>query len=769
MTEKQIKLAIGSLMHDIGKIIYRSGDGRNHSQSGYDYLKNEIGVEDKEILNCVLFHHGGNLKKASLDQGDHAYLTYFADNVAASADRRESLEQEDGFDKETPLASIFNILNGNQGRCHFKRQILDTDGEINYPTDAPVCMDESFYQKIVSDVTDNLRGITFTEGYVNSLLAVLEANLSYIPSSTSKRELADISLYDHVKMTAAVALCMEQYLKQEGAEDYRKKLYQDAKKSYEEKMFLLYSMDISGIQDFIYTTASKGALKNLRARSFYVEILMEHMIDELLEQLSLCRANLIYSGGGHCYMLLPNTGAVKQILDSQEKEINTWFLKNFGTALYVAGGYSPCSANHLKNEPRGSYSELYHTMAEAISKKKLHRYSAGQILALNSQKHGGERECEVCRRMAPVDEEGRCPVCAALQKASGGILKQDFFAVTDEAEEGALPLPGGRYLVMDTEAQLLQRMEKPSYVRAYTKNRFYTGKYVTTKLWVGDYTSGDNFEEFARAAEGIERIGILRADVDNLGKTFVHGFQGADGDERYVTISRTSALSHQLSLFFKCYINKILRNAKSSCLGKAAERKVAIVYSGGDDVFLAGAWNDVIESFIDLKDALERFSQNTLTISGGIGICQPGYPVNMMAKETALLEEASKELSGKNGITLFDEQGTYSWKVFKEKVLGDKFHEIRTFFETTEGYGKSFLYHILELLRQKGAGTFNRARYVYYLSRMEPEQKKPGEQKEAYRRFSRKMYQWAEDYEDCREVITAIYLYVYLTREREES
>ena len=39
ITDDQIKLMIGSLLHDIGKVVYRSGDGRNHSQSGYEYLK----------------------------------------------------------------------------------------------------------------------------------------------------------------------------------------------------------------------------------------------------------------------------------------------------------------------------------------------------------------------------------------------------------------------------------------------------------------------------------------------------------------------------------------------------------------------------------------------------------------------------------------------------------------------------------------------------------------------------------------------------------
>lgn len=754
-------------MHDIGKVAYRGGDCRNHSQSGYDYLKNEVGMKDPDILHCVLYHHGANLKNARLDNKDNAYIIYFADNVAASADRRENPEGEDGFDKHVPLASVFNILNGNQQQLHYARQTLDIGKEINYPTDEPVSMDENFYQEIMRNITDNLKGILFTEGYIHSLLAVLEANLSYIPSSTSKRELADISLYDHVKITAAVAQCIEQYMHEERIEDYKQKLYTNAKQSYTEKMFILYSMDLSGIQDFIYTTASKGALKNLRARSFYLEILMEHLIDELLSELFLSRANLIYSGGGHCYMLLPNTRTTRDKIEEYEKKVNTWFLKEFGTALYAAGGYALCSANDLKNEPAGSYAELYHTMSKMISEKKLHRYSAEQINMLNRQQHKGERECVVCRKVSFVDQDNRCPVCAALYRMSEGILKQEFFTVIDEYEEGGLPLPGDKILLADTKEKLLSRMEKSSYVRSYTKNKIYTGKYVTTKLWVGDYTTGDTFEEFARSAEGIERLGILRADVDNLGRAISQGFCKDNGDDRYATISRTASLSRQLSLFFKCYINKILQEGKSSYFGKKQERKAAIVYSGGDDIFLAGAWNDVIEAFIDLKYALDRFAQNTLNISGGIGIYQPDYPINIIAKEVARLEELSKKKNGKNAVTLFDKDGTYSWDVFCQKVMKEKFYEIERFFELTDGYGKAFLYHVLELLRTKE--RFNRARYVYYLSRMEPEgQQSTSVQKEAYRRFSKNMYHWAENSEDRRETITAIYLYIYLKREKEE-
>lgn len=765
--DRQIRLIIGSLLHDIGKVVYRSGDGREHSRSGMEYLKNEAGIEDAEILHCVRYHHGTYLKNAQLAKNDCAYVTYFADNIAAFTDRREAEEQEDGFDKTVPLASVFNILNGNHGHSHYAMQVLDPEKGINYPTEDKIILDTGFYQQVIQNITDNLKGIELSEDYLNSLLSVMEANLSYIPSSTSKRELADISLYDHVKMTAAIASCVEQYLADRKETDYRTCLFVNAKKAYDEPMFLLFSMDISGIQKFIYSVGEKGALKGLRARSFYLEIMMEHIVDELLEKVSLSRANLIYTGGGHCYMLLPNTDRTIETIRQYEQSVNAWLMKTFDTALYVATGWTAASANALRNVPQGSYAELYQSVSRTISEKKSHRYDAGMIRYLNQRSHEGERECRICRRAGKLTGD-ICEMCAALERMSGSILYEDYFSVICEPEENGLPLPGDMYLVADSEKQLLERMKKPNYVRSYTKNRPCTGKHVATKLWVGDYTTGETFENLADQAEGVKRIGILRADVDNLGTTFVYGFQRADGDDKYVTLSRTATLSRQLSLFFKCYINTILENGTPGMLSVQKARKAAIVYSGGDDVFLAGAWNDVLAAFVDLKNALERFTLGTLTISGGIGAYQPKYPLNVMAKEVECLEDAAKDVDGKNAVTVLDESQRYPWNVFTEHILEEKVKTLDTYFEENDERGMAFLYHLLDLLRNTEE-KINIARYVYLLSRMEPDEKSGREKREKYRTFSRSMYEWSKNPEDRRELITAIYLYVYLHRKEESD
>ena len=90
MTETDIKLTIGGLLHDLGKIVYRKGDDRrNHSRAGYDYLKDNDLLNDKQILDIILYHHAADIKAADLEPDSLAYIVYMADNIAAVIDRRD--------------------------------------------------------------------------------------------------------------------------------------------------------------------------------------------------------------------------------------------------------------------------------------------------------------------------------------------------------------------------------------------------------------------------------------------------------------------------------------------------------------------------------------------------------------------------------------------------------------------------------------------------------------------------------------------------------
>ena len=261
-------------------------------------------------------------------------------------------------------------------------------------------------------------------------------------------------------------------------------------------------------------------------------------------------------------------------------------------------------------------------------------------------------------------------------------------------------------------------------------------------------------------------------DVDDLGQSFVSGFEcagAASASERqhFVTLSRSAAFSRQLSLFFKCYINEIL----SVRFGNKPGLAVTVVYSGGDDVFLVGAWNDTIEAAMRIREAFTVFSCGSLTISAGLYIVDDHFPIRLAAERAGALEARAKAEAGKNSIALFDPhlEHTYSWTRFGQKVLGEKLALLRSFFnnEKQTSRGKAFLYRLLELLRraQEENSRLQLARYAYLLSRLEPAPNAPDHA--AYRSFADAMYRWALDSEERRALITAIYIYVYEIRKGE--
>ena len=771
MKEQKIALVTGALLHDIGKVLFRCHEGgKTHSESGAEWLRS-IGVSDKMILDQVKYHHSYEIRNSGnyLSSDSMAYITYWADNVAAGADRRDNDQEQEGqlYVRNSSLESVFNILNGNKEKCVYTYGIMSEDGSVNYPVAEKKTISPETYSRILDNIRDSLKDMEFTEKSINSLLEILEANLSFVPSSTDSSQLCDISLFDHMKITAAIASAVYDYAKEQQTADYKNTFYSKGNAFYEEKAFLLCSMDISGIQNFIYTIAAAKALKNLRARSFYLELMMEHIVDQLLNELESTRANLLYTGGGHAYLLLPNTENCKTAITEFHKKLNQWFMDNFGTDLYMAIGYTACSANELMNKPDGSYREIFHRVSEKLSFGKSHRYTSEEIIALNTQKHEEhERECIVCGRSSRLVSENKCDVCDALESLANDIMEKDFIVILSEKpEEKSLILPDECYMIMENRDQLRERMKNDAaYVRCYSKNKRFTGENLATKLWIGDYSSAKEFTELASASQGIRRLAVLRADVDNLGQAFVAGFA-----EQNNSVSRTTTFSRKLSEFFKLHINYILQNPEFN-LGKEAvkQRDALIVYSGGDDVFLIGAWDDVVGFAIDLQSSLEKYTQGMLTISAGIGLYPEKYPVSAMAYETGILEEISKGMDGKNAVTLFEGEHTYHWDRFRDKVLGEKLSMLNRYFEINKmERGNSVLYKLLEYIRSLEDSRINLARYAYLLARLKPGQDDDEKKERVYQEFSQNMYRWIKEADDRRELITAIYLYVYLNRSKE--
>lgn len=793
-------VTVGGLLHDIGKVLHRAsnGDRRAHSISGREWAGSCM--SDAKVLDCIRFHHHQDIAGAGLPPDHAAYVVYLADNIASGTDRRETEgEGMKGFDRSRPQESIYNLLNNGRGKAAYP--VAPIGARVNYPREPDNYDPGPDYDRIRLGLSEGLRGIDFRDQYVNSLLELTEAYLSYVPASTYAGEVADISLFDHSKITAALAACMVLYLEDRGRSDYHLELFQNRKDFYAEKAFCLFSCDISGVQSFIYTISSKGALKGLRARSFYLELMLENLVDEILQDCSLYRTNLIYTGGAHAYLLLPNTIEVRNKAAQAVQNTNTRLMELFGSRLFIAHGLQECSADELMNrtgDPE-AYSDIFRSVSAQISERKLRRYSAADLRFLNqgsTDKDG--RECRVCGVSADLVEREDgilCVSCDAFASISGMLIKPDtVFVVSAEDNQGpTLPLFSSQgekmYFSASREDKVRHWLqESPGRVtRIYSKNAFRTGLSLSTNLWLGDYAAtnpdGDlkTFADLAESSKGIPRLGVLRADVDNMGAAFVKGFvrdTAGENKYRYLTLSRTATLSRSLSIFFKYYLNGLLADGGPSPLAAAGARNIVVVYSGGDDLFLVGAWNEVMASALDIRRAFARYTGSTLTISAGLAMFEPAYPISRMAAETEALEKAAKKHThaggAKNSISLLGMElsgnelkanHTYDWDTFEAHVLGEKYRTIDALFAADGEHGNSFLYNIIDLLRQDERGGINIARLAYLLARREPKKGASEVVKKAYAQFSANVYAWALDPEQRRQLLTAMIVYTYNNRE----
>ena len=773
MQQQTLLVTYGCLLHDFGKLVYRAGgQSGSHSRLGWASLRERLTAPEWEpVLDCLRWHHASELRRDAPPEEHIAYIACAADNLSAAADRREIEGEGGSFVRGLPLSPVFSRMNGSHEG--FSLPPLPQDGRLRLPVRDGDSVSASRYADAVREIRTAFPGTVPDESWLHSLLVLLESWTSTFPSSTFSGESPDISLYDHLKTTAAIGSCISEYLQQQGERDFRSLLFENEKQFRERPAFLLYSADLSGIQSFISNVSDARALRSFRSRSFFLGLLMEHYADELLESCGLSRVNLLYIGGGHCYLLLPNTSEVLRVLEEVNLTFNDFLLEQFGVSLFLAHGWTACCGNDLINEPRqdSPYKEMFRRVSSAVSAHKLHRYSAKQLLRLNRGESGSERECRVCGRTDRLKGD-LCPWCQTFVELSANIQEKDVYLVSREkAGEPDFSLPSregmAHFYFTDEQTARARLKDGEAVLRVYTKNKSCTGFRYSTRIYVGDYAADNLMEKLAEQSSGIRRTAVCRMDVDNLGQAFVAGFETPGAADpavryRYVTISRTSAFSRQMSLFFQLYINGIL----SGEFGGEKELAVSIVYSGGDDVFLVGAWDHVIEAANRIQEAFSRFTCGALTISGGIGLFDDHYPIRAAAAETAELEERAKSSPGKNSVSLFDPRAehTYSWEVFREKVLGEKFAALQRFFDTDSERGNTFLYRLMQLLResQEQDGRINLARYAYLLARMEPKRSDP--RWSAYREFADRMYGWALHPADRTQLITAIYLYVYQNR-----
>lgn len=488
--------------------------------------------------------------------------------------------------------------------------------------------------------------------HADTLLDVCRTYQWCLPASTRKEEMPDVSLYDHQKATAALAASLYWYHAENGSLDNRSVTDRRPEK------FLLFCGDISGIQQFIYQLSSKGAYRTLKGRSFYVQLLSEVLAGTLVRTLGLTRANILYASGGKFYLLLPNTVSVLDALTAFQEKVNLELLRKFSGDLYVRFSRTPLSGDDLTRQSGRTLCQIWDELTRKLVIEDRKRYAG--IVSQNydqlfSISDGDLATCKVCHCSMARDGD-TCLACSTMEEI-GRRLGTASHVVLSETQQASLGRPAlqvcERYVyLLDQEPEAISG--EHVHVLALNATGFsnlaigFAQRGVLldcTPFLVGSTHKFDStFDEIAQRSRGVKRLGILRMDVDSLGKIFGEGLQNyrheTIGDtRRFHSLGRITTLSWQLTLFFSGILPRVIHQADEW------RDRVSVVYSGGDDLFLVGAWDALPGVALEIRRQFARFTCDnpSFSLSGGLVLTGGKFPIYKSAEMAGETEVQAKQ------------------------------------------------------------------------------------------------------------------------------
>lgn len=533
-----------------------------------------------------------------------------------------------------------------------------------------------------------------------------------------------ISLYDHLKMTSAIALALYNA-------GCRPKKLREADNCMKEENLLLIEGDFSGIQAYIYNVSGKGTLKYLRARSSYLELISWDVVLRIIEELDLTLANVVFNAGGHFMIIAQNTGEARNKLENIRKELSEWLWNNLDGEVYLGLEWMKVKGEDMVKDFR----EVREKLGKLVARRKLRRFEF--VDNIFSFERYSERliECSVCGREIREEEgielEGIgkvCKTCEALFHLGGNLLKVKGFALFEKGYEGELSGPFSKFVPITgiipkgAKYYLLKNTFEPSAEVEGTFVPYFVSDYYQE----GEGNQVVTFEELAEASKGAKLVGVIKGDVDHLGLFF----------SNRETISEYATASRFMDYFFKFYLKQIIRGYYEDVigyvpsLGEWRERpNVVVVYAGGDDFFIVGAWNEIFELAFRVRNAFSSYTGNNLTISMALGYFHPKTPIYRVAEVMKERLDIAKD-EGRNAVYIVDRLGTfrksYPWDLYIKywKDIGEKIYSngLREEFRDKKG----LLYKMLEIrdLYAKDPEDVKWAYLLaYHLSRHELEEK----------------------------------------------
>jgi len=725
-------VAFAGLLHDVGKFGQRANidikkesidfqmycpqkfDGgywtHQHSAFTVDFLKSIVGKQ-REYSEVEIVPEIDGEGFESLSSKHHKpvtskqWIVAMADRIASGFERDKFEEYNNADDRaerkekyyETPLDNIFDenkifelsTLNSNNINPADKRESLTREEYSN------------LYSDFLKDV--DLLFKTSNDNIMDGMDFLLKKFTSFIPSSTYKTK-ANIPLYDHLKTTSAFASALAKY--HENDMDIKKI------KNYDTEKFLLIAGDFFGIQNFIFSNVPTAkASKILRGKSAYIQIFTKTIARDICKKLEISTLSIVSDNAGKFEILAPNSDEVLGKLEEIQKELNEWFLREtFGESGVGLSYVKACAKDFVvKNrDEKGNFQKLRDKLAKEIEITKLQKFDLiNQEPVFDILTKDNAHLCKICGKRFINDKkkDDHCDYCDTFIKIGEELAKSNFIQIFDGDKTG-IEIFGAYKIkfynklenIKEIENSIIFDIQNDELFRGYSK--WALKSYVQT-IGEGNNKKVLDFEKLAKQSCGAGKIGVkalmsLKGDVDNMGK-FLTGKIGNTQKKRIDSFAKFNFVSRLIDYFFSVKVSEMME-----------ENNLYTIFAGGDDLFVIGAWDEVIEFAKEVRTEFMKFvAGSDLTFSVGMEMFKSSKPINYVAEvsEEALedaknyKEEQEGSQKEKNAITL------YGYTVGFEEYIVDMLPDFEVIKRMAEKYpdefNTAFWYRFLEFCDMK--------------------------------------------------------------------
>ena len=466
--------------------------------------------------------------------------------------------------------------------------------------------------------------------------------------------------------------------------------------------------DLSGIQKFLYNITSRHASVSLKGRSAFLSDYLRNVCDQIERTIKNHGGSIdeLYCSGGKFYLITENTTAITEAIKECSKIIKKKLWEEHKGQLGIN------ISEVAFAEEKGKFFIKGHEDEQNTKSGVLWKYVNADFARQKNQKFkdllttypnkffGFDGKDEDSKGLIVGKEHKVCALTGVESPDCRPLTKKDFekeglTLAEFEEEEDTNNVSDNTPVYLPSVIKQIVEGKKLS-IKYKTKS---FEKYATTDIGITKGIKGDTY------------LGVLRMDVDGMGKKFIIGFSTLDDYRDF---------SKRAKYFFEYYIGGkkyekedgigkgYLLDEEDQQSGKKYRDFANVIYAGGDDLFIVGRWDKVID-FAKLihQKTIEEFKDDAyidifasekplrkISISGGIAIVKPKFPIAKAAEMAGDAEDVAKQ-GEKNAFNLFGKNISWEKEFDFVEEFKNKFVNYVSNYNKDYGFGKSILHKIM--------------------------------------------------------------------------